>query len=133
MKNINQKKMVAGLFLVAIICTQSCVKPGSSKPMRYMGTIINSKDSLPLAGKAFKFYQNRSSLSKEMEHIFTTDSKGRFDESVSFSGGLLCWPDYFEGSAYLGMQPVFSIGLIKDSTNAAYIKQFGTVFLQPYP
>jgi hypothetical protein len=132
MQKLNQKLLASALCAV-IMCAFGCGKPATNYQSRYIGRILNTKDSLPYVSRPFKLYKSSSTISKEQEFKFATDGQGRFNVTTELQGGLLCWPDYFPGSAYLGASPVYAIGSSKDETTGIYTLDFGTVYFEPYP
>jgi hypothetical protein len=130
-KNMKNKKQnyVTFVSLAFTICLASCDKILTKRDTIYRGRIMNTVDSLPYANTQFKFYRYGDNSAKTADHLFKTNAEGYFDESVQFATGVLCWPNFFNGSAYNGPAEVWAIAASKDPSTGNTIKEFGTVYM----
>jgi len=101
------------------------------------GYIYNSRDSTPFRNTRFKFYNfsyaTPISSSKTQESFFFTDEGGYFNHTTSQSQGVLAWPSYHEGSAYIG--PPYlgnSKRFTSDKENRINTYHYDTLYTEPY-
>lgn len=76
---------------------------------------------------------NGINQAKTEEDFFYTDANGRFDFTTDVTGGLLVWPSYIDGSAYIG-PPYFGnpVESSTDNSNLIYTSNYGTLYTTPY-
>ncbi len=132
MKNIQTPLTI----LVLILFIVSCKKEEVKTKYRYTGYIYNEQDSLPFKNTQFKIYYfkpaNLTNKFESEEDFFYTDSEGHFDVTSEVAG-LLVWPSYIYGSAYIG-PPDFGTALRSenDDANKILTRFYDTIYTEPY-
>ncbi len=128
-------KKIIFLLPILIVILVSCNKNRSNKyKSRFIGYVFNQNDTTAFANTKFKVYTPASSfnVTETKEFYFYTDNKGYFDITVE-DAGLLAWPSYHQGAAYIG-PPYFgnSKRWETDENNKIYISYFDTIYTTPY-
>ncbi len=121
------KRIVFIISIIFVVGFISCSKEESFTVI-YIGYIYNIDTKQPFANTQFKFYRRGGLNNKFEEHYFYTDKDGFFKQYFKSKVGVLVWPDYHSGAAYMGPEPFISNRYLQEPEIKTHTSYYDTIY-----